>query len=100
MHVERFFVSGLAHASYVVTSNNEAIVIDPERRVDGYLDYLAQNKLSLKGIFLTHPHADFVAGHAELAARTGAPIFISEKAPATFPHHDLKEGDPFPCGFA
>jgi glyoxylase-like metal-dependent hydrolase (beta-lactamase superfamily II)/rhodanese-related sulfurtransferase len=98
MHVERFFVSGLAHASYVVTSNSEAIVIDPERRVDGYLDYLAQNKLSLKGIFLTHPHADFVAGHAELAARTGAPIFISEKAPATFPHHDLKEGDRFHVG--
>jgi hydroxyacylglutathione hydrolase len=98
MHVERFFVSGLAHASYVVTSKGEAIVIDPERRVDGYLDHLAQNKLSLKAIFLTHPHADFVAGHAELAVRTGAPIFISDKAPATFLHHDLKEGDRFHLG--
>jgi len=98
MHVERFFVSGLAHASYIVTSDSEAIVIDPERRVDGYLDYLAKNKLSLKGIFLTHPHADFVAGHAELAARTGAPIFISDQAPATFTRQDLKEGDRFNVG--
>ena len=98
MHVERFFVSGLAHASYMVTSDSEAIVIDPERRVDGYLDYLAKNKLSLKAIFLTHPHADFVAGHAELAARTGAPIFISDQAPATFTHQDLKEGDRFKVG--
>src|ERR1700741_1078201 len=98
MHVERFFVSGLAHASYIVTSDSEAIVIDTERRVDGYLDYLAKNKLSLKGIFLTHPHADFVAGHAELAARTGATIFISDQAPATFTHQDLKEGDRFNVG--
>jgi hydroxyacylglutathione hydrolase len=98
MYVERFFVSGLAHASYIVTSDCEAIVIDPERRVDGYLDYLVSNELSLKAIFLTHPHADFVAGHAELAARTGAPIFISDQAPATFAHQDLKEGDRFSVG--
>ena len=98
MHVERFFVSGLAHASYIVASDSEAVIIDPERRVDGYLNYLVKNKLSLKAIFLTHPHADFVAGHAELAARTGAPIFISEQAPATFTHQDLKEGDRFKVG--
>src|ERR1700740_3193891 len=70
----------------------------PQRRVDGYLDYLAKNKLSLKAIFLTHPHADFVAGHAELAARTGASIFISNQAPATFAHQDLQEGDRFSVG--
>jgi hydroxyacylglutathione hydrolase len=93
MHIERFFVSGLAHASYIVVSDSEAIVIDPERRVEGYLDYLAKNNLCLKAIFLTHPHADFVAGHCELAARTAAPIFISDQAPASFRHQDLKEGD-------
>src|ERR1700737_5242951 len=83
MHIERFFVPGLAHASYVVSSGREAVVIDPERRVDGYLDYLAKHALTLRGILLTHPHADFVAGHAELAARSGAGIFISGRAPAT-----------------
>jgi hydroxyacylglutathione hydrolase len=92
MHIERFFVPGLAHASYLIASANEAVVVDPERKVDGYLAYLGRNKLKLTGIVLTHPHADFVAGHAELSDRTGASIFISEKAPATFVHYDLKEG--------
>ena len=93
MHIERFFVPGLAHASYVVSSGREAVVIDPERRVDGYLDYLAKHALTLRGILLTHPHADFVAGHAELAARSGSPIFISAKAPAHFDHRGIREGD-------
>ena len=93
MHIERFFVPGLAHASYVVSSGREAAVVDPERNAEGYLDYLAKNRLELRYIFLTHPHADFVAGHAELSARSGAPILISESAPASFPHRDLKDGD-------
>jgi glyoxylase-like metal-dependent hydrolase (beta-lactamase superfamily II)/rhodanese-related sulfurtransferase len=98
MHIERFFVPGLAHASYVVASGREAVVVDPERNVGGYLDYLAKNGLELRYIFLTHPHADFVAGHAELSARSGAPILISESAPATFPHRGLKDGDRFTWG--
>jgi hydroxyacylglutathione hydrolase len=98
MHIERFFVPGLAHASYVVTSGREAIVVDPERNVEGYLDYLAENGLELRYIFLTHPHADFVAGHTELSARSGAPILISESAPVTFPHRDLKDGDRIALG--
>jgi len=93
VQIERFFVPGLAHASYLVASAGEAVVVDPERNVAGYLAYLARNKLKLKGIFLTHPHADFVAGHAELSARSGAPILLSDKAPATFIHRDVKEGD-------
>src|SRR5271165_3467904 len=93
MHIERYFVRGLAHASYVVMSENQAVVVDPERNVDGYLAYLADHGLELRYIFLTHPHADFVAGHAELSARSGAPILLSETAPATFAHRDLKDGD-------
>ena len=98
MYIERFFVPGLAHASYLVASGNEAVVVDPERNVEGYVAYLARHKLKLIGIFLTHPHADFVAGHTELSAQSGAPILISEKAPATFVHRDLKEGDRIPVG--
>jgi hydroxyacylglutathione hydrolase len=98
MHIERFFVPGLAHASYIIASHGEAVVVDPERNVAGYLAYLAQSNLKLKGIFLTHPHADFVAGHAELSARSDAPILVSEKAPATFLHNDLKQGDRLPIG--
>jgi hydroxyacylglutathione hydrolase len=80
MHIERFFVPGLAHVSYLLASENEAVVIDPERSVGGYLAYLAQNKLELTGIILTHPHADFVAGHAELSDRSGASVFVSVRA--------------------
>jgi hydroxyacylglutathione hydrolase len=98
MHIERFFVPGLAHASYLIASENEAAVVDPERNVGGYITYLARNRLKLKAIILTHPHADFVAGHAELAARSGASIYLSDKAPATFVHHDLKEGDRLALG--
>jgi hydroxyacylglutathione hydrolase len=98
MLIERFFVPGLAHVSYLLASGDEAVVVDPERNVDGYLAYLARNELKLRGIFLTHPHADFVAGHAELAARSGAGIFISGRAPATFVHRDLKEGDRLALG--
>jgi len=93
MQIERFFVPGRAHASYLVASGGEAVVVDPERNVTGYLAYLARNQLKLSGIILTHPHADFVAGHAELSDRSGAPILLSDKAPATFVHRDLKEGD-------
>src|SRR6516225_11465178 len=98
MHIERFFVPGLAHASYIVASGLEAVVVDPERNVDGYLAYLAKNGLELRYIFLTHPHADFVAGHTELSARSGAPILLSKAAPATFPHGDLSDGDRFTVG--
>jgi len=98
MHIERCFVPGLAHASYMIVSDCEAVVLDPERNVDGYLAYLAANNLELRYIVLTHPHADFVAGHAELSARSGAPILLSELAPATFPHGDLKDGDRITAG--
>ncbi len=49
MHIERFFVPGLAHASYLVASESEAVVIDPERNVDGYLAYLGQHQLGAEG---------------------------------------------------
>ena len=100
MHIDRFFVPGLAHASYVVASGTEAVVVDPERNVKGYLAYLAKNGLKLRYIFLTHLHADFVAGHAELSARSGSPILISESAAATFAHLDLKDGDRVTVGSA
>ena len=48
MHIERFFVPGLAHASYAIASGGEAVVVDPERHVEGYLDYLAKNGLELR----------------------------------------------------
>jgi hydroxyacylglutathione hydrolase len=53
MHIERFFVPGLAHASYLIASGNEAAVVDPERNVGTYIAYLARNRLKLNAIILT-----------------------------------------------
>jgi len=97
-HIERFFIPGLAHTAYIVTSGSEAVVVDPERNVEDYVVYIAKHRLKLIGIFLTHPHADFIAGHVELSARSGAPILISEKASATFDHCDVREGDRISVG--
>jgi hypothetical protein len=57
MHIERFFVPGLAYASYLIASGNEAAVVDPERNVGNYIAYLARNRLKLNATILTHPHA-------------------------------------------
>jgi hydroxyacylglutathione hydrolase len=51
MHIERFFVPGLAHVSYLIASENEAVIVDPERNIGNYLAYLAQNRLKLIASF-------------------------------------------------
>lgn len=91
MFVERFFVEGLAHASYLFGKDGYAAVVDPKRDVDDYLEAAERRGAKIVAVFETHPHADFVSGHLELADRTGAPIYVSEKYPAHFPHHALKD---------
>jgi hydroxyacylglutathione hydrolase len=92
MYFEQFYLGCLAHASYMIGSNGEAAVIDPQRDVDLYLMAASENGLKIRYIFETHLHADFVSGHKELAARTGAKIYIGSQAGATFPHVDVEEG--------
>lgn len=92
MYFEQFYLGCLAHASYMVGSGGEAAVIDPQRDVDIYLNAAAGHGLQIRHIFETHLHADFVSGHKELAARTGAKIYIGQKAGATFPHVDVRDG--------
>ncbi len=93
MFVERFFVEGLAHASYLFGKGGEAAVVDPQRDVDVYLEAAARRGARIVAVFETHPHADFVSGHLELSARTGAPIYVSEKLPAKYDHRALKDGE-------
>ncbi|MCA8964025.1 MAG: MBL fold metallo-hydrolase [Planctomycetes bacterium] len=83
----------LSLLSYVVVSDGQAAVIDPQRDVDQYLDAIAARGAKLRYVVLTHPHADFVAGHTELAQRTGAEILISAKAGAKFAHHAMQDGE-------
>jgi len=92
MYLEQFYLGCLAHASYMLGSQGEAVVVDPQRDVEIYLEAAKQHGLSIRHIFETHLHADFVSGHKELAARTGARIYIGARAGATFPHVDVSQG--------
>src|SRR5712675_333661 len=90
---KRFYVEGLAHASYLIGAGGEAAVIDPKRDVDEYLETAAQEKLRIVAVLETHPHADFVSGHLELASRTGAKIYVSHLAPTRYEHVSARDGD-------
>ena len=92
MYFEQFYLTCLAHASYMIGSQGEAAVIDPQRDVDIYLKAADEQNLKIRHIFETHLHADFVSGHKELAARTGAQIYIGAQANAEFPHLPLTDG--------
>ncbi len=92
MYFEQFYLGCLAHASYMLASEGEAIVVDPQRDVEIYLEAAQKQNLQIRHIFETHLHADFVSGHRELAARTGATIYIGKAAGATFPHVDVTDG--------
>jgi hydroxyacylglutathione hydrolase len=92
MHFEQFYLGCLAHASYMLASEGEAVVVDPQRDVEIYLQAAETNRVSIGHIFETHLHADFVSGHQELAARTGASIYIGAHAGATFPHVAVEDG--------
>ncbi|GBL34836.1 uncharacterized protein YrkH [Filimonas sp.] len=74
MQIEQIYTGCLAHGAYYITSNGEAAIVDPLREVQPYLDRLTRDKVTLKYIFETHFHADFVSGHVDLAKKTGATI--------------------------
>ena len=98
MYFEQFYLGCLAHASYMLGSDGEAVVVDPQRDVDIYLKAAQEHGLTIKHIFETHLHADFVSGHKELASRTGATIYIGAAAEAAFPHTALHDGSEIRCG--
>ena len=91
MYFEQFYLTCLSHASYMIASEGEAAVVDPQRDVDIYLKAADEQNLKIRHIFETHLHADFVSGHKELAARTGAKIYIGAQANAEFPHVALTD---------
>jgi hydroxyacylglutathione hydrolase len=92
MYFEQFYLGCLAHASYLLASDGEAVVVDPQRDVEMYLKAAADHGVTIRHIFETHLHADFVSGHQELAARTGAKIYMGAKAGASFAHVPVGDG--------
>ena len=100
VQIERFYLGCLAHASYLIASEDTATIIDPQRDVDIYLDAAAKAGLHIDHVILTHLHADFVSGHRELAERTGAKVYLGAESGASFPHIAVKDGDTVQAGKA
>ena len=98
MNFKQFYLNCLAHASYYIGSNGEAVIVDPQRDVDEYLREAEANNQKIKYIVETHLHADFVSGHSELAKKTGAKIVFGAKANAKFEHLAVKDGDELTVG--
>ncbi|MGA3196306.1 MAG: MBL fold metallo-hydrolase, partial [Terriglobales bacterium] len=92
MYFEQFYLGCLAHASYLLVSGGEALVVDPQRDVEIYLEAASKHNATIRYIFETHLHADFVSGHKELAARTGATIYIGPNGGATLSHQEVRDG--------
>jgi glyoxylase-like metal-dependent hydrolase (beta-lactamase superfamily II) len=98
MFFKQFYLACLAHASYLIGSEGEAAVVDPQRDVDEYITEAEAHGLRIKYVIETHLHADFVSGHQELAGRTGAEIVFGKKADAAFPHRAVRDGEEITLG--
>src|ERR1700751_689357 len=94
MIFKQFYLNCLAHASYRIgdEETRTAAVVDPQRDIERYLEFAAENKLQIKHVILTHLHADFIAGHLELRDRAGATIYLGAKAQAEYRFTPLADG--------
>jgi rhodanese-related sulfurtransferase len=95
MILKQYYLGCLAHASYLIADEKtkEAAIVDPQRDIDQYLKDAQALGLQIKHVFLTHFHADFLAGHIELRNRTGAKIHLGQRAQAEYDFVKAKEGD-------
>jgi hydroxyacylglutathione hydrolase len=95
MILKQFYLPCLAHASYLIgdVESRTAAVVDPQRDTDQYLGFAAEHGLQIKHVFLTHLHADFIAGHLELRDRVGATVYLGRAAKAGYAFTPLKDGD-------
>ena len=95
MIFKQFYLPCLAHASYIIGDEvtGTAAVVDPQRDIDQYISFAAEHALEIKHVFLTHLHADFVAGHLELRDRVGATIYLGAAAKAGYAFTPVRDGD-------
>jgi hydroxyacylglutathione hydrolase len=94
MILKQFYLPCLAHASYLIgdEETGTAVVVDPQRDTDQYIAFAAENALEIKHVFLTHLHADFIAGHLELRDRAGAVICLGAAAKAAYAFTPFADG--------
>ena len=95
MKIQQYYLACLSHASYMITDEKTktAAVVDPQRDIDHYLADAKAGGYTIKHVFLTHFHADFVAGHIELRDKAGATIHLGQRAEAEFACEKMKDGD-------
>src|ERR1700680_1536505 len=95
MIFKQFYLPCLAHASYIIgdEETSTAAVVDPQRDTDQYIVFASEHALAIKHVFLTHLHADFVAGHLELRDRVGATIYLGAAAKAGYAFAPMHDGD-------
>ncbi len=98
MKVEQIYTGCLAQGAYYIESNGEAVVIDPLREVEPYIQKAERSNAKIKYVFETHFHADFVSGHLDLSKKTGAPIVYGPNANPAFEAHIAKDGEEFKVG--
>jgi hydroxyacylglutathione hydrolase len=95
MKIQQYYLSCLSHASYMITDDTTktAAVVDPQRDIDQYLADARAGGYAIKHVFLTHFHADFIAGHIELRDQAGATIHLGRRAEAEFACAKMQDGD-------
>jgi glyoxylase-like metal-dependent hydrolase (beta-lactamase superfamily II)/rhodanese-related sulfurtransferase len=98
MKIEQIYTGCLAQGAYYIESEGEAVVIDPLREIDSYVQKAARNGAAIKYVFETHFHADFVSGHLDLAKATGATIVYGPTATPSFDAHIASDGEIFKLG--
>ncbi len=98
MKIEQIYTGCLAQGAYYIESDGEAVVIDPLREVDPYIQKAERNHAKIKYVFETHFHADFVSGHLDLSDKTGATIVYGPTAAPSFKAHIAKDGEGFKVG--
>lgn len=98
MFIKQLYTGCLSEAAYYIESNGEAAVVDPLRDIDEYLQLAHERNATIKYIFETHFHADFVSGHLDLSKATGAPIVYGPNTVTKFPVHVAKDGEQFSIG--
>ncbi len=98
MKIEQIYTGCLAQGAYYIESNGEVAIIDPLREVQSYLDKAKDSNASIKYIFETHFHADFVSGHVTLGKETGAPIIYGPNANPSFDAIIAQDGQEFKLG--
>jgi glyoxylase-like metal-dependent hydrolase (beta-lactamase superfamily II)/rhodanese-related sulfurtransferase len=95
MKIQQYYLACLSHASYMITDDKTktAVVVDPQRDIDQYMADAKAGGYTIRHVFLTHFHADFIAGHIELRDRAGATIHLGSRAQAEFQCVHMKDGD-------